>query len=219
MTSVRRGRAAATGVGRVTAASQRGSPTARSGASSRSAWSRCCRPGAPADNTRSFLFDTCSSSRPPRAVYGRRPQPSPDAAGVWQLFAVGLVLFAAGDVIFDVAVRGFGAARRLPLRRHPLPRRVPGARGRAGPTRRARATTARTADRQRASSRSRCPPSSGNGSSRRCSTARPGATVERIVTVAYPLMDILLVVVIVHAVFTLPRWTPRRVVPASPASP
>ncbi len=35
-----------------------------------------------------------------------------------------------------------------------------------------------------------------------------GATVERIVTVAYPIMDILLVVVIVHAVFTLPRWTP-----------
>ena len=34
-----------------------------------------------------------------------------------------------------------------------------------------------------------------------------GATLEHMVTVAYPLMDILLVVVIVHAVFTLPRWS------------
>ena len=34
-----------------------------------------------------------------------------------------------------------------------------------------------------------------------------GSTLERMVTVAYPLMDILLVVVIVHAVFTLPRWS------------
>jgi diguanylate cyclase (GGDEF)-like protein/PAS domain S-box-containing protein len=31
--------------------------------------------------------------------------------------------------------------------------------------------------------------------------------MDRLVTVAYPLMDILLVVVIVHAVFTLPRWS------------
>jgi diguanylate cyclase (GGDEF)-like protein/PAS domain S-box-containing protein len=30
--------------------------------------------------------------------------------------------------------------------------------------------------------------------------------LERLVTVAYPLMDILLIVVIVHAAFTLPRW-------------
>ena len=40
-----------------------------------------------------------------------------------------------------------------------------------------------------------------------------GATAERIVSVAYPIMDILLVVVIVHAVFTLPRWITGGVVP------
>ena len=37
---------------------------------------------------------------------------------------------------------------------------------------------------------------------------RRARRAERLVTVAYPIMDILLVVVIVHAVFTLPRWTP-----------
>ena len=35
-----------------------------------------------------------------------------------------------------------------------------------------------------------------------------GATLERIVAAAYPIMDVLLVVVIVHAVFTLPQWVP-----------
>ncbi len=35
-----------------------------------------------------------------------------------------------------------------------------------------------------------------------------GATMERIVAAAYPVMDVVLVVAIVHAVFTLPRWVP-----------
>ena len=35
-----------------------------------------------------------------------------------------------------------------------------------------------------------------------------GATLERIVAAAYPLMDVVLVVAIVHAVFTLPKWVP-----------
>ena len=35
-----------------------------------------------------------------------------------------------------------------------------------------------------------------------------GATLERIVAAAYPIMDVVLVVAIVHAVFTLPRWVP-----------
>ena len=35
-----------------------------------------------------------------------------------------------------------------------------------------------------------------------------GATLERIVAAAYPMMDVVLVVAIVHAVFTLPRWVP-----------
>ena len=37
-------------------------------------------------------------------------------------------------------------------------------------------------------------------------TTGEGATLERLFAAAYPIMDVLLVVVIVHAVFTLPRW-------------
>ena len=37
-------------------------------------------------------------------------------------------------------------------------------------------------------------------------TASDGATAERIVAATYPIMDVVLVVAIVHAVFALPRW-------------
>ena len=95
----------------------------------------------PSDNARSFVFDALSLSAAGAAVYGILRN-EPHRRGVWQLFALGLALYAAGDVAFDVALRGFGRRRRLPLRRHPVPPRVPGARDRARSGWRARASTA-----------------------------------------------------------------------------
>src|SRR4051794_41933678 len=61
----------------------------------------------PTGGARSFVFDACSLCAAGAAVYGiLRNQPA--HRGIWQLFALGLLLFAAGDVVFDVAQRGFG---------------------------------------------------------------------------------------------------------------
>ena len=38
----------------------------------------------------------------------------PAARGVWQLLAGGIVLFVAGDILYDVMVRGFGTADGYP---------------------------------------------------------------------------------------------------------
>ena len=39
-------------------------------------------------------------------------------------------------------------------------------------------------------------------------TTSEGATFERVVAAAYPILDVILVVALAHAVFTLPRWIP-----------
>ena len=67
----------------------------------------------PSDNARSFIFDALSLVAAGAAVYGMLRN-EPRRRGVWQLFALALALFAAGDVAFDVALRGFGRADGYP---------------------------------------------------------------------------------------------------------
>src|SRR6476661_6566533 len=61
----------------------------------------------PSDNARSFTYDALSLCAAGAAVYGILRN-EPRRRGVWQLFALALALYAAGDVAFDVALRGFG---------------------------------------------------------------------------------------------------------------
>ena len=97
--------------------------------------------------------------------------------------------------------------RRLPLRRRLLPRRVRHPRRSRSSNSRVPGTTARP--RSTASScRSRCRRSCGSGWSRRCSTARRAPRSSGSCRSRIRIADLLLVVVIVHAIFTLPRWSP-----------
>ena len=159
----------------------------------------------PTGNARSFVYDACALVAAGAAVYGILRN-EPHRRGVWQLVAVSLVLFAAGDIAFEVATRVFGRADGFPfadllyLLAYPILAiaLVHLARSRF--------------DRETAID-------SAIVAVALCAViwqlviapvldASTGSTLERLVTVAYPIMDILLVVVIVHAVFTLPRWTP-----------
>jgi diguanylate cyclase (GGDEF)-like protein/PAS domain S-box-containing protein len=154
-------------------------------------------------NTRSFLFDALAIIAAGGAVYAVL-QNRPERRGAWQLFALGIVLFTAGDVIFDVAQRGFGLADGYPysdiayLLAYPI---MAVALYQLARTRFRRDTTIDSAVVALALAaliwQWVITPIVDTAS---------GATAERIVAVAYPIMDILLVVVIVHAVFTLPRW-------------
>ena len=159
----------------------------------------------PTSGARSFVFDACALFAAAAAVYGilrNRPR----RRGVWQLFALGLALFAAGDVVFDVAQRAFGRADGYPfadvlyLAAYPV---LAIALVRLARARLDRETLLDSAIVAVAVSaviwQWVVTPviESTNGAS----------PLERAATVAYPLMDILLVVVIVHAVFTLPRWS------------
>ena len=158
----------------------------------------------PSDNARSFAYDSISIVAAGAAVYGILRN-EPRRRGSWQLLAVGLVLFAAGDVVFDVAIRGFGRADGYPfadvfyLLAYPV---FALALVRLARTRYDRSTLIDSAvvavTLSAAIWQWVVTPVLESSTS---------PTLERIVTVAYPLMDILLVVVIVHAVFALPRWT------------
>lgn len=158
----------------------------------------------PSDNARSFTYDALALCAAGAAVYGLLRN-EPRRRGIWQLVALGLALFAAGDVAFDVALRGFGRPDGYPfadilyLLAYPV----------------LAIALIRLA-------RSRFDRSTLIDSAVVAVTlsaviwqwvitpvleSSSGPQLERFVTVVYPLMDILLVVVIVHAVFTLPRWT------------
>ena len=158
----------------------------------------------PSDNARSFTYDALSICAAGAAVYGiLRNEPS--RRGVWQLFALGLALFAAGDVAFDVALRGFGLPNGYPyadvlyLLAYPV---LAIALIKLARSRFDRATLIDSAIVAVTVSaviwKWVVTPVLESSS---------GPRLEQFVTVLYPLMDILLVVVIVHAVFTLPRWT------------
>jgi diguanylate cyclase (GGDEF)-like protein/PAS domain S-box-containing protein len=157
----------------------------------------------PSENARSFVFDALGLVAAGGAVYGiLRNQPH--RRGVWQLFTLALVLFAAGDVIFDVVQRGFGRPDGYPysdvvyLIAYPV---MAVALYQLARTRFRRDTTIDSAVVAVALSaviwQWVITP---------VIDTATGATAETIVSVAYPIMDILLVVVIVHAVFSLPRW-------------
>jgi diguanylate cyclase (GGDEF)-like protein/PAS domain S-box-containing protein len=158
----------------------------------------------PSDDARSFVFDALSLAAAGAAVYGIMRN-DPPRRGMWQLFTLALVLFAAGDVVFDVALRGFGQNDGYPyadvlyLLAYPV---LAIALVRLARSRFDRATLIDSAVVAVTLSaviwqwvvtpvlESEAAPA-----------------LERFITVLYPLVDILLVVVIVHAVFTLPRWT------------
>ena len=67
----------------------------------------------PTASARSFVYDALSIAAAAAAVYGILRN-DPKRRRVWQLFALALALFAAGDVAFDVAVRGFGRSDGYP---------------------------------------------------------------------------------------------------------
>jgi diguanylate cyclase (GGDEF)-like protein/PAS domain S-box-containing protein len=158
----------------------------------------------PSDNARSFTYDALSLSAAGAAVYGILRN-EPRRRGVWQLFALALALFAAGDVAFDVALRGFGASDGYPyadilyLLAYPV---LAVALVKLARSRFDRATLIDSAVVAVTLSaviwQWVVTP---------VLESTSGPRLEQFVTVLYPLMDILLVVVIVHAVFTLPRWT------------
>jgi len=159
----------------------------------------------PTASARSFVFDAIALIAASGAIYGIARN-EPGRRGVWQLIAVSLLLFAAGDVVFDVAQRGFGQADGFPysdvlyLLAYPV---LAIALARLARSRYDRETAIDSIMVAIALSaviwQWVVTPVLDSTS---------GASAERIVSVAYPIMDILLVVVIVHAVFTLPRWTP-----------
>ena len=117
-----------------------------------------------------------------------------------------LLLFAAGDVVFDVAQRGFGQADGFPysdvlyLLAYPVLAIALARLARARYDRETAIDSIMVAIALSAVMWQWVVTPILDSTS--------GASAERIVSVAYPIMDILLVVVIVHAVFTLPRWTP-----------
>ena len=164
----------------------------------------------PSDIARSIVFNMLGVVAFGAAVFGVRRN-RPVKRTVWWLIVGSLGLFVLGDIVYDAPRRRVRARHRLSVRRHPLPARVPGARDRA--------------DRRLARGASTGPPLIDSAVVAVTLSAviwqwvvtpvlesSSGPQLERFVTVLYPLMDILLVVVIVHAVFTLPRWTAGRVV-------
>ena len=150
------------------------------------------------------MFDACSLLAAAAAVYGILRN-EPRRRGVWQLVALALVLFAAGDVVFDVADRVFGRAGGYPfadvlyLAAYPV---LAIALIQLARSRFDRETLIDSAIVAVALSAV-----TWQWVITPVIESTTGATLERVVTLAYPLMDFLLVVVIVHTVFTLPRWS------------
>jgi diguanylate cyclase (GGDEF)-like protein/PAS domain S-box-containing protein len=126
----------------------------------------------------------------------------PARRGAWLLMALGVTLSAAGDVVYDLAIRGFGVdpypyADVFYLSAYPCFAvalwRLAGRRGRE--------TTADSAIVALAAAavvwQWVISPVLGSTG---------GATLERLVTVLYPAMDVVLLIALVHAIFLLPRW-------------
>jgi diguanylate cyclase (GGDEF)-like protein/PAS domain S-box-containing protein len=158
----------------------------------------------PFTDIRSFVFDVMSLSAAGAAVYGILRN-EPRRRGAWQLFALGLVLFAAGDVVFDVALRGFGRADGYPFADflYLLAYPVLG----IALVRLARARFDRATMIDSAIVAVILSAVIWQWVVAPVLESAHGPQLEQFVTVLYPLMDILLVVITVHAVFTLPRWT------------
>ena len=161
----------------------------------------------PTDSARSFVFDILAADRGGRRGRTASSATSRGAAGVWQLLRRRrCVLFAAGDVVFDLAQRGFGQPDGYPYADVLYLLAYPCSRSRSSGSPRARYDRETAIDSVIVAVALSAVIWQWVVTPVLDSTS--GATAERIVSVAYPIMDILLVVVIVHAVFTLPRWTP-----------
>jgi diguanylate cyclase (GGDEF)-like protein/PAS domain S-box-containing protein len=157
------------------------------------------------DSARSFLYDILAVIAGTGAVIGLWCN-QPRRRRVWECFTVSLVMFAAGDIVFDVAQRVAGNADGYPYADivYLLGYAVLAAalfqlaRGRYD-----RETTIDSVVVAVALSavvwQWVVSPVLGSTS---------GASVENMVSVAYPIADLVLVVVTVYAMFTLPRWSP-----------
>ncbi len=153
------------------------------------------------EDVRAFAYGLLAVVAGAAAVVGiLRNRPARRSA--WLLMALGLTLTAAGDVVYDLAIRGFGAdpypfADLFYLLAYPCFAialwRLAG--------RRRRETTADSAIVALAAAaviwQLVITPVLG---------AAGGATLERFVTILYPAMDVVLLIALVHAVFLLPRW-------------
>ncbi|MEX1006938.1 MAG: EAL domain-containing protein [Acidimicrobiia bacterium] len=157
------------------------------------------------DAGRSFAFDALALIAAGGAVYGILRN-RPDRRFSWLFLAIGLVLFAAGDVVWDLATRGAGASTAYPwadvlyLAAYPL---LAFALYQLARRHFRRDTVVDSAIVALAVSAVIW-----QWAVTPVIQHSQGATMERIVTATYPIMDVVLVVAIVHAVFTLPRWTP-----------
>ncbi|MET0420641.1 MAG: EAL domain-containing protein [Acidimicrobiia bacterium] len=150
----------------------------------------------------SLLFDAIAIAAAAAAVYGiLRNQPL--QRGPWLLIALGLTLSAAGDVIYDLVLRTFGASTGYPwadlfyLPAYPC--FAIGLWRLAGPRRRDTAADSAIVTLAAAAVIWQWVITPVVGASE-------GASLQNFVNVLYPIMDVVLVVAIVHAVFTLPNW-------------
>jgi diguanylate cyclase (GGDEF)-like protein/PAS domain S-box-containing protein len=157
------------------------------------------------DNARSFLFDILAVVAATGAVIGLWCN-QPRRRRVWECFTIGLVMFVAGDVVFDLASRAVGRPDGYPYADvvYLLAYGILAvalfqlARGRYD-----RETTIDSVVVSIALSavvwQWVVTP---------VIESTSGAFLERAVSVAYPIADLVLVVVTVYAMFTLPRWSP-----------
>jgi diguanylate cyclase (GGDEF)-like protein/PAS domain S-box-containing protein len=154
---------------------------------------------------RSFAFDALAIVAATGAVYGILRN-RPDRRLSWLFLALGLVLFATGDVVWDIATRGAGDSTGYPWADIPYLAAYP---------------VIAIALYQLARRHFRRDTVIDGAIVALGASAviwqwvitpviehAEGATMERIVAAAYPVMDVVLLVAIVHAVFTLPRWVP-----------
>jgi diguanylate cyclase (GGDEF)-like protein/PAS domain S-box-containing protein len=151
---------------------------------------------------RSLAFDTLALVAAAGGAYGVvRNRPS-ERLG-WILFAVGLGLFAIGDITYDLATRvvggsGFPSADLLYLPAYPFIV--------YGLFRLARAHFRRDTAFDTAIVALGAAAVIWQWVVTPVITDSAGATAEHVVAATYPIMDVVLVIVIVHAVFALPRW-------------
>ena len=156
------------------------------------------------DNARSFLFDILAVVAATGAVVGLWCN-QPRRRRVWECFTISLVMFAAGDVVFDLASRAIGRPDGYPyadafyLLAYGILAVALFQLARARYDRETSIDSVVVAVALSAVVWQWVVTPVLESTS--------GALVERVVSVAYPLADLVLVVVTVYAMFTLPRWS------------
>lgn len=152
---------------------------------------------------RSFLWDFFAVIAATGAVWGLARN-RPASRGVWQLLAVGIVLFTAGDIVYDLVVRSFGAADGYPwsdvfyLAAYPvfavaLWKLAKGHFSRGSVLDAAVVAVAGTAV-------------VWSVSLQHVVDTADGSVGERMVSTLYPVMDVVLLLALVLAIFAVHRW-------------